>query len=41
MTIKPVANYYVLTTPSGFSIKCHNRATAEWYARVMKPAKPT
>ena len=36
MTIQAVSNYYVLTTPCGNSIKCHNLATAKYYLRLIK-----
>lgn len=39
MTIQAVSNYYVLTTPCGKQIKCHNRATAEYYLRLLKAGK--
>ncbi len=39
MTIQAVSNYYVLTTPCGQSIKCHNLATAKYYLRQIKAGK--
>ena len=39
MSIKAVSNYYILTTPCGQSIKCHNRSTVNYYIRMVKAGK--
>jgi len=39
MSIQTVSNYYILTTPSGAVIKCHNRATVNYYVRLIKSGK--
>ena len=36
MSIQAVSNYYILTTPKGNQIKCHNRATVDYYIRLIK-----
>ena len=32
-TIHPSGVSYIVTRPDGSTIKCHNRATAQWYVR--------
>jgi len=39
MSIQAYNNYYILTTPTGSIIKCHNRATVDYYVRLIKAGK--
>jgi|ETNvirenome_2_30_1030614.scaffolds.fasta_scaffold14130_5 hypothetical protein len=39
MSIQARSNYYVLTTTTGQTIKCHNLATAKYYLRLIKAGK--
>ncbi len=32
-TIQHVGASFIVTRPDGSTIKCHNRATAQWYVR--------
>jgi hypothetical protein len=36
MSIQAFNNYYILITPAGHQIKCHNRATVDYYVRLIK-----
>lgn len=36
MSVQSFNNYYVLTTPAGNQIKCHNLATVNYYIRLIQ-----